>query len=185
MNHQIALAVSKIILIWKWIWRHFWFDPSIDYNRTGIEIYYFDSGGSNSLKLGKKRFFLVMCSCSCSGTKYNFWLCFVNIIGFFTFCSTVNFILPHLCFGEWSQKSSPNFFPFKKEISCWAFLSYSCQNWGCGLFNLCTWSLLISWKICKMLFLSNLWGNNLKKVKLFLNLCQRCWDICKCFEKKS
>ena len=57
MNHQIALAVSKIILIWKWIWRHFWFDPSIDYNRTGIEIYYFDSGGSNSLKLEKKDFF--------------------------------------------------------------------------------------------------------------------------------
>ena len=115
---------------------------------------------------------------------YNFWLFFVTITVFLISSSTVKFVLLHLCFGEWSQKSSPNFFPFKKEISCWAFLSYSCQNWGCGLFNLCTWSLLISWKICKMLFLSNLWGNNLKKVKLFLNLCQRCWDICKCFEKK-
>ena len=83
------------------------------------------------------------------------------------YSSTVNFILLHLCFGEWSQKSSPFFVPFKKEISCWAFLSYSCQNWGCGLFNLCTWSLLISWKICKMLFLSNLWGNNLKKSNFF------------------
>ena len=65
------------------------------------------------------------------------------------------------------KKALQNFFPFKKEISCWAFLSYSCQNWGCGLFNLCTWSLLISWKICKMLFLSNLWENNLKKSQTF------------------
>ena len=98
---------------------------------------------------------------------YNFWLFFVTITVFLISSSTVKFVLLHLCFGEWSQKSSPNFFPFKKEISCWAFLSYSCQNWGCGLFNLCTWSLLISWKICKMLFLSNLWGNNLKKSQTF------------------
>ena len=66
------------------------------------------------------------------------------------------------------KKALQIFFLSKKEISCWAFLSYSCQNWGCGLFNLCsfTWSLLI-FEYCKVFFFCPICGGAILKSQNF------------------